>query len=147
MSVHSLFICSDSACITCKYSYKHRMYTDRKKIFKDTPRQTRDWLCLNLSGSVCWFWSQFYWTNSVYLAHTVFILRNNNTTVPGGSCSHCSGFYHSQGEQRQAPKTFHVHWCDFWGFHLFWEGRVPHPLRVSFWNGALYGKLEGKMRC
>lgn len=75
---------------TCKYSYKHRIYSERKKKFQGHT-QTQCWLVLNPPCSICCFWLKLYWTNSVYLAHTLFILCNNNTTVPGSSCSQRSG--------------------------------------------------------
>lgn len=92
--------------------------------------QTQIWLTLTPSLSICFCWSKFYWTNSLYLAHALLILWNNNTHVPGSSCSQHSGFANFREEQGKALNSSHVHWCNVCGFRLFKEAGVPHSRRT-----------------
>lgn len=114
---------------TCKYSYQHRVCTARKPIQGHS--QTQNWLRLNLFRTICCFWSKLYWTNSVYLAHTLFILCNNNMTVPGGSCSQCSGAA-NVGWTRQGLEFFSctLMWCLRFTFILRRESATSTPCSI-----------------
>lgn len=101
----------------------HRIYMFRKQIFMGALRWGAG------SVSICCFRSKLYWSSSVYLAHTVIVLRSNNTTTAAGrSCSHCSHFPSVEGNNVRPRGLFLARRCGACGFLLFWEGAVPHPL-------------------
>lgn len=125
----------------------HTIYTEGKKIYIQGHSQTRRWLALNLSCIICCFWSKLYWTNSAYLAHTLIILCNNNTTVPGSSCSQRSGFASVEMNKARPQILFMCVDVIFCGLHLFSEGRVPHPLHapLSTWSSFPPRSLAARM--
>lgn len=93
------------------------MYMERKKQFKDTPRDSID-LFSNLTAHFAVF-GQNSLAPSLYLAETLSILCNNNTTVPGSSSSKRSGTANAQRNKAGPQILFMSIDVMFVGFHLF----------------------------
>lgn len=99
--------------------------------WKSKKIQTQHRLVLTPPRSICCFWSRLYWTSSVYLAHTLLFLFNNNTAVPGSSCSQRSGAASvKKNEHGLRLVSRATMWCSFFLLRLFGEGRMPHPPRA-----------------
>lgn len=101
--------------------------------------------------SICCFWSQLYWTSSVYLAHTLLFLCNNNTAVPGSSCSQRSGAASVEGNEAW-PRILFTHddvmFAGFFFLVVYLEKEECHiHLALHCQHRSLPRELGGTMRC
>lgn len=146
LSFHSLLICCYSACIPASL-HTCTEYTLKEKIYIEGHSQTQFWLVLNLSCTICCFWSKLYWTNCVYLAHTLSILCNNNTTVPRSSCSQHLGFASAEWNKAKPQILFMYVDVIFVVFICFKKEECHIHFVLHCQHAALSWELQGRMRC
>lgn len=118
--------------------------------WKSKKIQTQHRLVLTPPRSICCFWSRLYWTSSVYLAHTLLFLCNNNTAVPGSSCSQRSGAASvEENEHGLGLVSRATMWCSWvFFFFVYLEKEECHiHLALHCQHRSLPRELAGTMRC
>lgn len=119
------------------------IHWNKKKIFTGTP----SWSALKHSCSICCFWSELYWTNSLYLAPTHLILRNKNTNVPGSSCSQPSGSAKVEGNKERPWILFMYVDAMFVVFIYFKREEYHIHFMLHCQHGAPSWEFGCRMRC